>query len=984
MTAQDLLRRRPTAQDLANRIRMTVSPTGTLLVDGWSTLDWFSPAELAGRLLEFAPGQAHIFGANETLVDNADIAALAESGHATFWRSSLAEVLSELSSSGSLVAGPGVHAEPGQRVVAFGGERHLVPREILARVANFGELLDVDATADALMIHDEALYSSFREFLFSADRDPMWLAYARELAFARDHDAELAAKLDREIQRLGKGRPIRPIVVHGQACAGKSVTLQRLAFEHARRGEGAVVFLRRSHAAFAVADIDAVCLWAENLEAPYTLLVVDAMESGGSSEVPYAELLETLRARRRNVFIVGSAYGDLSSTHGLISQPARISLSEAERERFIALLRRVAPELEAVIRQKGSALEDDHLLSALYRWLPATRAGLRRSLKRELDHAAEVMASPREAAAVATTPLQRELLRVGLITEENLGGRDDEGSTPRRELVAELLGGVMIPAWLGVDAPVELILRTLKAGEDFQDFIDAIRATNSRVEIVRWVQERDGSLWLGARNGLEARLLVEASHPAEEDRADRIASLVRAIRPDETRGTSGGDEIGFAIRLLAAAAPTRGHTPLHPRTWRQLAEALSAVREESGIEEPRLMLREARLLRECAIHRLSELDPQDKLAVLRSAYTVAERGALVARDTDRHAGLRLSLYVEMQAAAGAIALQNIRAGNPAAATAGFGLERAAMREALASQKGSFYPISVATWTTIEMLSHDALEELEGHEALSELLAMYQGTTESDFDASQAEEYHVRRGELGCFTRDHAMSDASFERLLTLGSSAGVFRRAHDAARPREGGGYDDPSAGLDVISEFEDRVELSQDCIQLRLDLWWYASTGGLVFEGTNRTIPLDRQGWFRCLELVADVEATGDSPRSGGNLFRRALAHFHLGEFPRSVDAFTSLRSDRSVPGSRRLATIYVASTSAGEAQRYSGRVNLTGRDRRPRIYVNELGERVELDLNRFALQGVRGAQTLELFVGFSPQGAQAIPTTGDVAIHR
>src|SRR5947208_2321564 len=32
LTAQELLRRRPTAQDLANRIRMTVSPTGTLLI----------------------------------------------------------------------------------------------------------------------------------------------------------------------------------------------------------------------------------------------------------------------------------------------------------------------------------------------------------------------------------------------------------------------------------------------------------------------------------------------------------------------------------------------------------------------------------------------------------------------------------------------------------------------------------------------------------------------------------------------------------------------------------------------------------------------------------------------------------------------------------------------------------------------------------------------------------------------------------------
>jgi hypothetical protein len=663
----------------------------------------------------------------------------------------------------------------------------------------------------------------------------------------------------------------------------------------------------------------------------------------------------------------------------LVSQPAPPTLSQRERRAFIDLLRRVDPDIERLVtRRVNSSDYDRHLLSALYRWLPATRAALRRSLKRELDYSAEAMAKQAGTRAVSLSPIQRELLRVGLITMTDIERAEATLDEPRHELVHRLLSTVMVPAWLGVEAPVDLVLRVVNASQDFQEFIETVRATNHHVEIVRWSQEADGSLWLGARNRLEAQLLVEEALPVDDDRAARVAALLAEVRPGADRGNA--DEVDFAVRLLAAAAPAKGFAPIAPRNWRRLAEALEQVRDRTGVEEPRLMLREARLLREFATDSRAGVDPATAISTLEKATQVAQRAAVVAQETARHIGLQLNLNVEVQSAAGAITLQHLKQGNLQSAREAFRSERVAMRDALATQKGSFYPISVATWTAAEMVESTALDEPERQEILAELLAMYQGTSDSDFGADQAEEYLLRRGQLGQVLEDHALSDAAFERLLAIGSPAGVLRRAIEAAGWSGHGRYEDPAAGLAVLDAYEGQVPYDQACAQLRLDLWWIARAGRPTFEGRERPLPMTSMDWRRCLDFIDAIEAFGDTRRSGANLFRRALAHFHLDEFPRSMDVFGTLRNDNSVPPSRRLATIYVASTAEGRARRFSGRVNLTGRDRRPRLYVNELGHRVELDVGRFRLRGMSGAVSLEVFIGFSPQGPQAIPTSTEL----
>jgi hypothetical protein len=981
LSTLELLRRRPTSQDLANRLRTIVSPAGTLLISGWALGDWLSAEDLVSRVLEFAPGQVHLFGADESLIDDELVATAVASGHLTAWTLSLSELLTILDLAGRLQVGPGAHADVGERVVTLAGTPTVVPRAILGRIAAFGGLLDSEAVAQATPLSGEALYQGFREFLFSADRDPIWSAYARQLAFERDHDAELAKKLRREVQRLTDGKPIRPIVVHGQACSGKSVALQRLAFEEARRGEGLVLFLRRRHGFYPSADIDAVCTWAEENGAPYTLLVADVMESAAAQR-PYADLLEELRGRRRSVFVVGSAYGDLSDQRGIVAHSCPIELTDGDRERFVALLRWVDPNLEQVVEQRRTGTPEERLLAALYRWLPATRAALRHSLKRELDYATEVIAAKPNVSDVKLSPIQREMLRVGLITPDDIVQSSDGEGEPRRNLVRELLVLVMVPAWLGLDVPIDLALRALGAAHSFEDILDAIKRTNRHAEIVRWVQEDDGSILLGARNSLEAQLLVQEVVPDEVDRARSVGALLREVRPSSARGVA-GDDVGFAVQLLNVGVPAKGHAPLPRRTWGELARSLGDLRHDAGFEEPRLMLREARLHREFATSPLVALEPEEAIEHLETAREIAERGAIVARETRRPNALALNLDVEAQSASGAITIQRLKRGDRTGALAAFERQRVIMTRATLTQKGSFYPISVATWSAASVVLDDVLDEDERTTVLAELLSLYQGTTEADFESDQAIEYQKRRQQLGELLNDHQMSEAAFQRQVALGSTSAVLRRAIEMAGGVKGD-YADPDAGLAVLDEHAGLAASDQHCVQLRLDLWWFRKTGGLAFEGRNRSLPLTRTDWQTCLRLIADVEAFGDSRRSGANLFRRALAHFQLDEVQRSLEVFAELRGDSSVPGSVRLSTVYHATDSRGMARHYSGRINLTGTQRRPRIYVNELASNIEVDLARFGLLQVRGPRTLEFFIGFSPQGPQAIPTVSGVTERR
>ena len=72
----DLLRRRPIASALLQRVIEDLTPLGTLLIIGYDpATDWLRPSDLAGMLARLSPGQAHVFEHAHSIATDSDLAA---------------------------------------------------------------------------------------------------------------------------------------------------------------------------------------------------------------------------------------------------------------------------------------------------------------------------------------------------------------------------------------------------------------------------------------------------------------------------------------------------------------------------------------------------------------------------------------------------------------------------------------------------------------------------------------------------------------------------------------------------------------------------------------------------------------------------------------------------------------------------------------------------------------------------------------------
>src|SRR5207244_10827335 len=137
-----------------------------------------------------------------------------------------------------------------------------------------------------------------------------------------------------------------------------------------------------------------------------------------------------------------------------------------------------------------------------------------------------------------------------------------------------------------------LLVRALgKTG--YTNFVDLVK----RVDVFRWFEDSMGNIDVGPRNPLEAKLLVQARMGGATTEVAFVRRLLLEAQPSEF-GPREGRDVRFTVDLLHAVGPQGSDSSYFAPHFKELSSTLSELRRERGVENPRLMLQEANLLRE--------------------------------------------------------------------------------------------------------------------------------------------------------------------------------------------------------------------------------------------------------------------------------------------------------------------------------------------------------------------------------------------------
>lgn len=939
-------------QELTRLVTETVTPRGTLVIEGWQRESRLRGEDLFPMLGLLGPAQAHLFSAGEWRADSL-LEAFVREGRVVPHVGTFESALAKLVDAGAarLPSEQGVALS--QHVIALGDGFLDIDIHTWNQVRRSARPIDLEVLAPPLFSSAAARYQEFRNFTGATEGVPRWRGIAAGLNLKRDFEAQLLGLVRAELE--DRDLPT-PIVVAGQTATGKSVALAALAMELARTGDVAVLHQARRTVRPSVEDLDMYCAWAEEHGGKAVVFVWDGMVEPGE----YEGLSRQLHARGRKLLIVGSAYKTQSDSSEIVLAPAE--LSEGETSRLVTLLTDLG--IEVVPPRKAV---DTSFLAFLYRWLPETEHQLRSGLSSELRFAERSMAKlARQRGDELTseqrvTAMQAALQAAGFVLEDLLPPEVNDGPLGERSFadrapIQRVTTLVLVAGRHGVPVPIDLALRVL-GREGYQSVRDALASS----DIIREIDDDSGDFFLGARSQLEAELLAQNEIPL----AVEIEVLVEAVqRVRITEGFGGGaDEVEFLVKLLERVGPASDQEKKYRRYFGDVADALRDRRIASGRTHPRLVLQESTFARSYVHWRQAthEGSVDDRVASLE--YNRELLDEVLANPATRGL-LRLSLSVELASTLGAIIYEYAHAdGSERIEGLGSRLDDVlqAVLDARAVDPGNVYPVDVLAWSTRVAIESGALSPAERVDRLANAVATLDSLDRSSLTEKQRASLDSRGVELNRLLKN---DDAVWEYLgkleLNTSPAATYFLARFDA---NEGPAGEARALGRLRAAPADTRSDWR--CAQLLIDLTWKEITGTRLLLGERVPLHLSPSSLRQVAQLALDLD-DADLPDGYRFLFVRAIAEFVAGHHVEAGGLFRQV-SDLTRQLSKRIYTSYLLADESGVPTTFTGRVE-TSNAKSGQVWVNELGTRVKFEPRLFSQAGefATHQQLPPFYIGF------------------
>ena len=958
--------RRRSNQELTRLVTETLTPRGTVVIEGWVPGGRLKSDDLIPMFDLLGPGQAHLFSAAEWLDDEL-VQSFANSGQLSLHEETLESAIEQLESAGAAHLATAVTAAS-HHVVSLGDGFVDVDIHTWNQIRRSARPIDLEVLSPPVFSSDAATYQEFRNFVGATEGVPRWRGIAAGMNVERDFESVLLARVRAEVSE--RELP-SPIVLSGQTATGKTIALAALAMKLSRSGEFAVLHQSRRTVRPSVDDVDMYAAWAEDQGAKATVLVWDGMVNPGE----YEGFSRQLHARGRKVLVVGSSYRVTekeSEASVMIQAPAALSANETAR--LVGLLSRFGVD---VVAPKPTV--DASFLAFLYRTLPDTEHQLRGGLSSEMRSAERSMASlarQRDGEATSTqrlTAIQEAFQAAGLVLEDLLPPDSDDSavgdlSFAERAPIQRVTTLILVAGRHGIPVPIDLALRVL-GREGFQSVRDALTSS----DIIREIDDDSGDYFLAARSHLEAELLAQNDIPLDVE-VEVLGEAIRSVRI--TDGFVGGaDEVEFIVKVLERIGPTSGQSNKYQRYFGAIADALKERRSELGRAHPRLVLQESNFARAFVYWQQATQQSTLKDRVATLEYNRELLDETLAEAATRGL-MRLSLSVELASTLGAIIHEYSR-GNGSDQISGLGgrLDDVlnAVLDARAVDPANVYPVDVLAWSTRDAVESGALSPAERGDRLANAVATLESLDRSSLSDKQLANLDNRGAELNRLLKnDDAVWDYWSKLELNTSPAATYFLAQFDAKE-----GVHGEARALSRLRQAPPETRADWRCAQLLIDLTWKEVTGSRLLLGERIPLYLSPQGLNKIGQLA--IELSEASMPDGYRLaFVRAIAEFVAGHPAEAGRLFREV-GDQTRQLSKRIYTSYLLADERSQPRTFTGRVEYSDA-RSGQVYVNELGTRVKFEPRLFNTSGefARNQQMPAFYIGFKlSRGPVAEPRT-------
>ena len=730
-----------------------ISPMAALCIDGYDPNDdWLDIERLLSGLPQIHTGQIHFFGGS--LVEyNTMWKDLVQEGIIVEYDDNLTNYLIKSSENGDFDFEELICERSNDKIITVKKKAYYIPVEVHSKISQDAIVLDDRILMSNPAQKDEELQrAKFRQFLYQSGVTPVWEGYERGFSFYREAEVELIKKIEKSIE---SDINVAPILVEGQAGAGKSVLLAKIAYYFKKQEEHPVLFIPQMNNDIVQDVIRDFCDWIERTAFPRRILIFWDSSTFNDETAKYINLSDLLQSFGKKILIIGSCLTlpeRLKKMYRYDSVKLSIILTAREKDSICDVFNKYSGK-KIKTKDFDTIDSEGNVFVALYRLLPPSRFNLRRGI---IEEGKKNLITMREAMSLVEedydNPLLEAFCQAGmLVTNEFKKALLDKSLE-----LQELLEYICIPAQFGLHIPFNLILRCF----DSNLSVDIARKIDE-VDFFTFMEDKEGEWLLGVRTSLEASLLLKSELSSVDKQIEIIKRIILKVNQN-MYSYARHSEMNFLISFLKAIGPNGREPSYYEPYFLEIAKTLKDLRTKKNIWNTRIVLQEAMFIREYA-----KKNTENNLRIMEEASellnTAIEEYSGRKNLNTYHLG---HLYCEMGANLGAQILVLLQADviDWKKIKSIYDEQMLALHKAQEVAPESFYPLDICAWTTSAILQKNS-SALFSQEIYIAAMFLYDMAGMSSPSLFHLEEYHVRLMAINTAYGDTERSEEELNYLL---------------------------------------------------------------------------------------------------------------------------------------------------------------------------------------------------------------------------
>ena len=938
------------ATPMLNTLLDVSTPLGVIVVAGLRTgEDWLDPSDILGQLSQAPTNSVLWFGPDPNF-----------KGHdAEIFLDLIKEgiVLKDERSLGCVLAETEIVRDAAKlqtwnepNVVSFADGKRLITDASMRLSTEASASIIDDAWLDHLQpLDDSAQEESFSIFhSIPSSTRAIFDGVRRGYSIERDFELDLTGAIEKAIKNHANENGA--IVLSGQSGIGKSIALYRIA-GLVRKKKSAAVLFARDRIPLAV-ELATFLSEVDKLN-HVTLLIVDAL----AAPKRYDALLESFRSRGHRIVVIGTSYSIEFTEHCHDGRLIKVKprLSDLERKKLVTITKKFNHDQNVMAKLDIS----DHALAYFFWTLPHSRRPIAQGLGREARDTERAIRTRGKAkkpiahiGALAHALLQAGYRSKAPVLDQRFGNSGPDDSAGK--IIDYVMTCSRVHRWV----PINLVLRAVLSESltpKYEIDIDLVRHLFEGNDLFRWRyhDNQEDQLLVGARLQLEAQLICDQrlGGPTYEAR-----SIMQLISCATNAGPDGAEETRFVADIIYALGPDGPLGERYSGSYGEIAQTLTSLRKKRGVRNARLMLQEATLRRHYIRKNKSQISDEDRVQKLDEAREAVEEALSdISSPTYRlQAGRRTIEYLWVERAATYGFLATSAATNqepPEKVWANYLAARQATRNAM-TKAGSYFPIDISLWTSLDILGSDIDLGMErATELKADITSAVEMVNVEELDATQSENFHRQQLRVADLIGDVELSEEAFNSLDDAGSTVGFYFRARKLAPLRP---VSDVPANQDQLSQARNAAEYLMDhrekiaddsrCLRLLLNCLWLWKSESWLLRGLHKPLPRSYFDRTEILGVLHDLSNASDGVLQPSFRYLVAVLRWMEGDEKNAVAQFRELARDTEYVEGKRVLPRNVITNEKNELINFSGVVERQFGPQRWSIHVRDLNRKVDL----------------------------------------